>query len=78
MGILTIYEPTDLKRVYRALQKHLVEHPELMDSEFLQDLQHHLQYRARREGVDLQDHGAWDAWLTERQRQRPRLRLVTE
>src|SRR5688572_20501890 len=51
MGILTIYEPTDLKKVYRVLQKHLLDHPELMDSEFLTDLQHHLQYRARREGI---------------------------
>lgn len=78
MGILTIYEPTDLKKVYRVLQHHLLEHPELMDSEFLQDLQQHLQYRARREGIDLCDHGAWDAWLAERARAVPRLRLVTE
>ena len=78
MGILTIYEPNDLKKVYRALQKQLLDHPELMDSEFLQDLQSHLQYRARREGVDLQDHRAWDAWLMERVAERPRLRLVTE
>lgn len=78
MGILTIYEPNDLKKVYRALQSQLVEHPELIDSEFLQDLQSHLQYRARREGVDLRDHRAWDAWLTERAMERPHLRLVTE
>ncbi len=76
MGILTIYEPTDLKKVYQVLQSHLLEHPELVDSEFLQDLQSHLQYRARREGVDLKDHGAWNAWLSERSR--ARLRLVTE
>ena len=77
MGILTIYEPTDLKKVYQVLQSHLLEHPELVDSEFLQDLQHHLQYRARRDGVDLRDHGAWNAWLTEQAKAEvPRLRLV--
>jgi hypothetical protein len=34
-----------------------------MDSEFLHDLQRSLQQQAQAEGVDVADHGAWDAWL---------------
>jgi hypothetical protein len=82
MAVLTIYEPADLKRVYRALKDQLLKEPDLMDSEFLQDLQAHLQFRAAGEGVDLRDHAAWARWLDEpgpaRGKARPKLRLVTE
>ncbi len=53
----------DLKAVYRALHKHLMEHPELMDSEFLDKLQSHLQTHAQEEGIDLGLHAQWEAWL---------------
>lgn len=51
------------KLIYRILHASLMEHVELMDSEFLHDLQRGLQKQAQAEGVDVADHGAWDAWL---------------
>ena len=53
----------DLKLIYRVLHRHLGQHPELMDTHFLSELQSFLQRRAQSEGVDGTDHGAWDAWL---------------
>ncbi len=60
---LQSFSLADLKAVYRAIHKHLMEHPELMDSEFLDTLQGHLQTHAREEGVDLGLHAQWEAWL---------------
>ena len=57
------YPLAEQKLVYRILHRHLTEAPELMDSEFLHDLQSQLQKQALAEGVDVADHGAWDAWL---------------
>ena len=57
------YPLAEQKLVYRALHRQLTECPELMDSEFLHDLQRSLQRQAQAEGVDVADHGAWDAWL---------------
>jgi hypothetical protein len=66
MNALDEYELADLKLVYRVLHAHLMEHSELMDSEFFQELQGHLQGRARAQGVELADHAQWDAWLAGR------------
>ena len=60
---MTDYPLAEQKLVYRILHQHLIEHPELMDSQFLHDLQRALQRRAQAEGVDVADHGAWDQWL---------------
>jgi hypothetical protein len=57
------WEPADLKLVYRVLHQHLLKQHELLDSIFFHDLQTYLQQRARNEGVDLADHGQWDAFL---------------
>lgn len=57
------FKPDDLKLVYRALHAHLAEHLELMDSDFFEGLQSHLQGLARAEGVDVTDHSRWDRWL---------------
>ncbi len=57
------YPLAEQKLIYRILHQHLIEHPELMDSEFLHDLQRSLQKQAQAEGVDVSDHGAWDEWL---------------
>ena len=57
------YPLAEQKLVYRVLHRHLTETPELMDSQFLHDLQTQLQKQALAEGVDVADHGAWDAWL---------------
>jgi len=35
----------------------------LMDADFLSDLQTILQKKAVADGIDIGDHGAWDAWL---------------
>lgn len=53
----------DLKLFYRVLHQHLGEHIELMDSELFAALQRVLQTRAKAEGIDATDHGAWDEWL---------------
>lgn len=57
------YSLAEQKLIYRALHRQLTEMHELMDSEFLHDLQVSLQRQAQAEGVDVADHGAWDAWL---------------
>jgi hypothetical protein len=57
------YSLAEKKLVYRLLLASLMEHPELMDSEFLHDLQRGLQKLAQVEGIDVADHGAWDEWL---------------
>lgn len=60
---MTDYPLAERKLIYRVLHRHLGEHPELMDSRFLDDLQRDLQTAAQAEGVDIADHGQWDAWL---------------
>ncbi len=57
------FEVDELKLVYRVLHRNLMQHMELMDSEFLQGLQTWLQFRAGQDGVDIADHSQWDAWL---------------
>jgi hypothetical protein len=54
----------DLKTVYRVLHRRLKQQPELMDCDFLIELQDFLHRQATREGIDGTDHGAWDAWLS--------------
>jgi hypothetical protein len=60
---LDAYALDDLKAIYRVLHAHLLDHVELMDSSLFADLQTHLQEAARQGGVDIGDHGKWDAWL---------------
>jgi hypothetical protein len=57
------FEINELKLIYRVLHANLMAHLELMDAEFFSDLQSYLQRRAGADGVDVADHGAWDAWL---------------
>jgi hypothetical protein len=60
------YSLAEQKLIYRVLHSQLMEHAELMDSEFLHDLQIVLQKQAQSEGVDIADHCAWDDWLGNR------------
>jgi hypothetical protein len=60
---MTDYPLPEQKLIYRVLHQHLFDHPALMDSAFLLDLQRSLQQRAQADGVDVSDHGAWDEWL---------------
>jgi hypothetical protein len=57
------YPLDELKLVYRVLHKHLGQNTELMDTRFFYDLQRFLHKKAQADGVDIADHGAWDAWL---------------
>jgi hypothetical protein len=57
------FELSELKPVYIALHAHLLDHPELMDTDFLTELQSWLQHVAGQQGIDVGDHGAWDRWL---------------
>ena len=57
------FPASELKRVYIALHAHLLQHTELMDTDFLTDLQSWLQHVAGQEGVDVGDHAAWERWL---------------
>ena len=57
------YSLAERKLLYRVLHSQLTEHPELMDSQFLMDLQRSLQQIAQSEGVDVANHSAWDEWL---------------
>ncbi len=57
------YPLDERKLVYRILHRNLTDYPELIDGDFLHDLQRMLQKAAQVEGVDVADHGAWDAWL---------------
>ena len=57
------FELSELKLVYTTLHAHLLEHVELMDTQFFTDLQSWLQHVATQQGVDVSDHGAWAQWL---------------
>lgn len=60
---MNLYTVEERKLIYRVLHKNLTSFPELMDSAFLADLQTDLQQQAQLAGVDISDHGQWDAWL---------------
>lgn len=60
------FDLSELKVVYRSLHAHLMDHVELMDTDFFTDLQAWLQQVAAQQGVDVSDHAAWDAWLGNR------------
>jgi hypothetical protein len=61
--LLENYPLAELKGIYRVLHAQLPQHPELMDSDLLHDLQRLLQQKARAEGVDASLHAHWAAWL---------------
>lgn len=57
------YPLDELKLIYRVLHGGIARHTELLDVRFFDDLQRYLQRQATSAGVDVADHGAWDAWL---------------
>ena len=63
MKLTERYALGELKEVYRVLHAALPEHPELMDSALLEELQRELQAQATKEGVDVSLHAQWAAWL---------------
>jgi len=62
-AVIGAHEFTELKLIYRVLQRQLGKFPELMDTHFLIELQGFLQIQARADGVDTSHHGDWDCWL---------------
>ncbi|MEE2829842.1 MAG: hypothetical protein VX498_11695 [Myxococcota bacterium] len=63
MSNLASFDASDLKLIYRTLHGALTENLDLMDSDFLSELQTWLRNVAASEGVDTSDHAQWDAWL---------------
>lgn len=63
MKPLAQYPINELKKLYLVLHSQLPEHPDLMDSELLHDLQILLQSCAKAEGVDVTHHAQWATWL---------------
>ena len=63
MSPLVNYELHELKLIYRLLHTQLPQHPQLIDSELLQDLQTYLQQQAHHDGVDISHHAQWARWL---------------
>lgn len=63
MKTLTDYDLAELKLIYRLLHTRLRDEIELMDSQLMHDLQHHLQDKARADGVDVSVHAQWATWL---------------
>ena len=57
------YPVSELKLVYRVLHSQITNHPDLMDSDLLHDLQRYLQKKAGEDGVDVSMHIHWSAWL---------------
>ena len=62
-AVIAALDFEELKLVYRVLHQHLAEHPDLMDTDFLIELQNYLQRKAIAAGVDISDHSKWDAWI---------------
>ena len=62
-AVVAALDAEELKLVYRVLHQHLGDHPELMDTDFLIELQTYLQRQAKAAGVDISDHSAWDRWI---------------
>ena len=65
MKNIDTYPLSELKLIYSILHSQVLEKPDLMDSDLLQDLQSFLQSQATKNNVDVSDHGQWDIWLSE-------------
>ena len=63
MKPLSEYPVAELKLIYQVLHAEIIQHPGLMDSELLQNLQKHLQEMATQDQVDVSTHSEWAAWL---------------
>ena len=63
MNELSHFALHDLKRVYTVLHANLLNHLELLDSDFFSELQTYLQKQARLDAVDTSHHAQWDRWL---------------
>jgi len=64
MKSLDAYPISELKLIYSILHSQVLDKPDLMDSDLLQDIQSFLQSQATKDNVDVSDHGQWDSWLS--------------
>ncbi len=62
-SVIASHDLNELKLVFRVLHRHLGQHPDLLDTHFLIELQRFLHDQAISDGVDIADHSAWDRWL---------------
>ncbi len=60
---LAEYPLDELKTIYQILHSQITQHPALMDSELLEQLQRYLQHQASLDGVDVSLHAQWATWL---------------
>lgn len=65
MKFLKDYPIKELKIIYNILYSQLPSYINLIDSELLYDLQHHLLLQAAREGIDVSQHAQWSDWLNQ-------------
>lgn len=63
MKKLNEYPLAELKNIYSALHNQVLEHPALMDSDLLHDLQTFLQSQATLAKIDVSTHADWENWL---------------
>ncbi|OQW91560.1 MAG: hypothetical protein BWK79_16580 [Beggiatoa sp. IS2] len=68
MKTLKDYSTEELKLIYNLLYAQLLNHPKLIDSALLQDIQHYLLNQAVQEGVDISQHTDWANWLIQTSR----------
>jgi len=54
---------SEAKLIYTTLHENLKIHPELIDTNFMIQLQTYLQQEAKRENIDISDHSEWEKWL---------------
>ena len=64
MKNIDAYPISELKLIYSILHSQVLEKPDLMDSDLLQDIQSFLQSQATKADIDVSDHGQWDSWLS--------------
>ncbi len=62
-SVIASHDLSELKLVFRVLHRHLGQHPDMLDTHFLIELQRFLHDQAINDGVDIADHSAWDRWL---------------
>ena len=63
MKKLDTYALSELKLIYSILHSQVLEQPDLMDSDLLQDLQSFLKSQATTDSVEVSAHGQWEIWV---------------
>ena len=64
-AVVAAHDLAELKLIYRVLHSQLRDVPELMETNFVLELQTFLQNKAGEDGVDVGIHGDWEKWLVQ-------------